>query len=187
MQPEQLQQIKGYYLEAAEAHLRLIEQHLLHLRSTLKDPDQVNALYHATRCGIVGGANLLPISQLHTQGIHQIGLCLVDCVYLIQQQGSLKVDQTLQALLMQVFYSLKKLIRAMNAPSNLTDDQVRHITSTTESMKEQLKDHLKGLSRHPSSAHREAVSTEETEILSLDDLQSLIDELLEDRSINHSQ
>jgi chemosensory pili system protein ChpA (sensor histidine kinase/response regulator) len=180
MQPDQLQQIKGYYLEAAEAHLKLIEQHLLHLRSTLHDPDQVNELCHAVRCGIVGGANLLPISQFHTQGIHQTGLCLVDCVQLIRQQGSLKVDQTLQALLMQVFYALKKLIRAMNEPSGLTDEQVTQILSTTESMREQLKDHLKELSRQPSSANLDTASAEETEVLSLDDLQSLIDELLQD-------
>ncbi|MEQ9000111.1 MAG: hypothetical protein RID53_26820 [Coleofasciculus sp. B1-GNL1-01] len=183
MQPEQLQQIKGYYLEAAEAHLQLIEQYLLHLRRTLKDPDQVNELCHATRCGIVGGANLLPISQLHIQGIHQTGLCLVDCVNLIRQQGSLQVDQRLQAFLMQVFYALKKLIDGMKEPSNLTDEQVTHIIATTESMREQLKDHLKGLiqrSRHQSSANLDTESAPETEALSIDDLQSLIDELLQD-------
>ncbi|MEQ9668733.1 hypothetical protein [Coleofasciculus sp. G2-EDA-02] len=184
MQPEQLQQIKGYYLEAAEAHLQLIEQHLQHLRSTLKNPDQVNELCQAARCGIVGGANLLPISQLHIQGIHQIGLCLVDCVNLIQQQGLLQVDQRLQDLLMQVFYALKKLIEAMNEPSSLTDEQVTQIMSKTESKREQLKAHLKGLiqrSRHKSSAKGEAASTQETDTPSLDDLQSLIDELLQDR------
>ena len=82
---------------------------------------------------------------------------------------------------MQVFYALKKLIEAMNEPSSLTDEQVMKTMSTTESMREQLKNHLKGLSRHPLSANRDVASAQEMETPSLDDLQSLIDELLQDR------
>jgi len=89
----------------------------------------------------------------------------------------------LQAFLMQVFYALKKLIDGMKEPSSLTDKQVTQIIATTESMREQLKDHLKGLiqrSRHQSSANLDTESAPETEALSIDDLQSLIDELLQD-------
>lgn len=184
MQPEQLQQIKGYYLEATEVHLQVIEQYLMHLQNTLKDPEQFNDLCHVVRCSVVGGANLLPISQVHIKGIHQIGLWLLNDVSYVQNQFPLKVDPRLKNLFMEVFYIWKELIQAMNQPSNLTDEEVRQIIVTTQSMREQLKNHLKGLierSRQTTLTDVEAASVEKMETPSVEELQSLIDELLQER------
>jgi chemosensory pili system protein ChpA (sensor histidine kinase/response regulator) len=180
MEPEHLQQIMGYYLEDAKNHLEVIEQHLLNLQSTIEDPELVSDLLRAVRCGIVGGANLLPISSTHIRSIHQTGFCLVDCFKVIQHEGSLKVDQKLEDLLMQVFYALKQLIEPLNEPSGLTDDKVAQVMSEMELVRTALMNHLNWLVKQSRSANPSEMaiaSDSSDDLLSLEDLQSVIDEL----------
>ena len=180
MQPEHLQQIMGYYLEDAKAHLQVIEQHLLNLQSTIEDPEMVSDLLGAARCGIVGGANMLPISRLHISSIHKTGFCLVDCFKVFQREGSLKVDQKLKDLLMELFYALKALIEPLREPSGLTDEQVAQIMSGIESVREALMAHLNVLVKrsHSASYSREVLmSDSEDDLPSLEDLETLIDNL----------
>ncbi|MBE9129014.1 MULTISPECIES: hypothetical protein [unclassified Coleofasciculus] len=185
MQPEYLEQIKDYYLEDAKKHLQVIEQHLLNLQSTIEDPEKINQLFHVTRCSIVGGANMLPISQLHIRSIHEAGLCLVECFNVFQQESSVQVDQPLQDLLIQVFYTLKKLIEAMSESSGLTDEQVMQVMTEMESVRESLKIHLKELiyrSRQVNDSDKAVASDAADDVPTVDELQVLIDELLIDNS-----
>jgi chemosensory pili system protein ChpA (sensor histidine kinase/response regulator) len=157
MQSEHLQQIMDYYIEDAQNHLAIIEQHLLKLQSTIEDPEIVSELFRAARCGIVGGANLLPISSFYINSIHKTGFCLVDCLKVIQQQGSIKIDQKLKDLLMQVFYRLKSLIEQLRQPSNLKDDQAKQVISEIEPIRAALMAHLHGLSHQSRGANRREV------------------------------
>ncbi len=188
MQPEQLQQIMGYYSEDAKNHLEIIEQHLLNLQSTIQDREMVGDLLGVVRCGIVGGANLLPISSLHISSIHKTGFCLVDCFKVFQQEGAVKVDQKLQDLLMQVFYALKELIESLRKPSCLTDEQTKQLMSEVELVKKALMEHLNELvqrSRRANPLEMAITSEFDDDISSLEDLESIIDELSVDSSVIH--
>lgn len=202
MQSEHLQQIMDYYIEDAQNHLAIIEQHLLKLQSTIEDPEIVSELFRAARCGIVGGANLLPISSFYINSIHKTGFCLVDCLKVIQQQGSIKIDQKLKDLLMQVFYRLKSLIEQLRQPSNLKDDQAKQVISEIEPIRAALMAHLHGLSHQSGGMNRQELalmkccnvsdvtlqesahiaSELEEDIPSLEELESLFDELFLDSS-----
>lgn len=180
MQSDDLQIIMGYYIEDAQNHLAAIEQHLLNLQHTIEDPERVSNLFQVVRCGIVGGASLLPVSSHHINSIHQTGFCLVDCLKVFQQEGSVKVDQKLEDLLMQVFYTLKGLIEQLKESSDFTDDRAKQIVSDIEPVRGALMAHLNGLvTRSRNGKHSPvAISTElDEDISSLEDLESIIDEL----------
>lgn len=182
MQPEQLQQIMNYYLEDANNHLKTIEQYLLNLQRTIEDPEMVSDLLRAVRCGIVGGANLLPISNTHINSIHKTGLYLVDCFKIFQKEGSLKVDQKLQDLLMQLFYTLKSLIEPLGESSGLPDDETEQVLSEVEQIRKAIIEHFQWLVMRSRSANSSDVPIapnpeEEDDVSSLDDLELVIDEL----------
>ncbi|HEY9673141.1 MAG TPA: hypothetical protein V6D11_16985 [Waterburya sp.] len=186
MQPEQLQQIMGYYSEDAKNHLDLIQQHLRNLERITEDPERVSDLLGIVRCGIVGGANLLPISRLHISSIHQTGFCLVDCFKVFQQEGAVKVDQKLQDLLMQVLDALKALIEPLRQSSGLTDEQIEQVVSEVELVKKALMEHLNELVQRSRCAHslEIAIASElDDDPSSLEELESIIDELSVDSSV----
>ena len=189
MQSEHLQQIMDYYIEDAQNHLKVIEQYLLNLQSTIEDPESVNDLFLAVRCGIIGGTNLLPISSNHINSIHQTGFCLVDCFKVFQREGSLKVDQKLQDLLIQVFYALKALIEQLREPSSLTHENTEKVMFEVKLTRKALMEHLNGLvrgsalsssaslSRNSNASEIAIVPDASDNIPSLEDLESVIDEL----------
>ncbi|HBB36243.1 MAG TPA: hypothetical protein DDZ80_05725 [Cyanobacteria bacterium UBA8803] len=179
MQSEQLQQIMGYYIKESQKNLAVIEQYLLNLQGTVQDSAMVDDLFRAARCGIVGGANLLPISNLHISCIHKTALCLVDCCQVFQQQGAFEVDQKLEDLLMEVFYTLQGLIEKLREPSRLTDDEAEQIISQIEPLEKSLMAHLHGLLKrsHRTQLVNAIASEEADELASLADLESLIDSL----------
>lgn len=153
MQPEHLQQIMGYYIEDAQNHLNVIEQSLLNLQTTIEDLESINELLLAVRCGIIGGTNLLPISGVHISSIHQTGFCLIDCFKVLQQEGLVKVDQKLEDLLIQVFYTLKGLIEQLREPSTLTEEKAKQSMSAIEGIREVLLVHLNELIMRSRNGH----------------------------------
>lgn len=185
MQPEHLQKIMGYYVEDAKEHLNTIEQHLLNLQTTIEDPDIINELLGAARCGIVGGANMLPISPIYINSIRETGFCLVDCFKVFQHKGSVKVDRELKDLLMQVFYILKELIESLREPSTLTDEKAAQVMSEIELIRKAFREHLNGLVQrsHSTNLQKLAIISDITDDIStLEDLESLIDNLSLDSS-----
>jgi chemotaxis protein histidine kinase CheA len=185
MQPEHLEKIMGYYVEDAKDHLNTIEQHLLNLQSTIEDPDMMNELLGAARCGIVGGANMLPISPIYISSIRKTGFGLVDCLEVFQHKGSVKVDQKLKDLLMQVFYTLKELVESLREPSTLTDDKAAQVMSELELIRKAFREHLNGLvqrSRSTNLLEVAIISDMSDDLSTLEDLESLIDNLSLDSS-----
>jgi chemotaxis protein histidine kinase CheA len=187
MQSEHLQQIMGYYVEDAQNYLALIERHLVNLQSTIEDPEMISEVFLAARCSIVGGASMLPISDAYINSIHKTGFCLVDCFKVLQQESSVKVDQKLEDLLIQVFYILKGLIEQLREPTSLTDDKAEQVISDLEPIRKTLMDHLHGLV-HGSPNHKSsdvAIAPDlADDMCSLEDLESIIDELSLDNSAN---
>jgi chemosensory pili system protein ChpA (sensor histidine kinase/response regulator) len=128
---------------------------------------------------------MLPISSTYISSIHSTGFCLVDCCKVLQQQGSVKVDQKLEDLLMQVFYTLKELIEQLREPSVLKDDKAKQVMSEVELTRKALMAHLNWLvkqSHHTNSLEVAIAPDIEDEVYSLEDLESLIDNLSLDRT-----
>jgi len=185
MQPEHLQQILGYYFEDAHNHLVAIEQHLLNLQSTIENPKLVGELFLAARCSIVGGASMLPISSTYISSIHKTGFCIADCFQVLQQEREVEVDQKLEGLLLQVFHTLKELIEQLKEPSGLTDDKATQAIAELEPIRKALMVHLNGLVQrsHTKNHLESAIALDSTEdVPSLEDLESVIDELSTDNT-----
>ncbi|HEY9606788.1 MAG TPA: hypothetical protein V6C85_34585 [Allocoleopsis sp.] len=188
MKPEHLQQILGYYLEDAQNHLIVIEQHLLNLQGTIKNPKVVGELFLAARCSIVGGASLLPISSTYITSIHQTGFCIADCFHVLQQERAIEVDSKLEGLLLQVFHTLKELIEQLKEPAGLTDDKATEAIAQLEPTRKALMVHLNWLVQrsHAKNHPESAIALDSTEgVPSLEDLESVIDKLSMDNASTH--
>ncbi len=176
MQSEHLQQIMDYYIEDAKDHLNSSEQDLLDLDSLLKDREKMNGLGCRFK-SVKGGAAMLGLSS-----IQRIAQCLEDVCRAIELCGyPIKADQKLKDLLMQVFYTLKELVGQLGESSGLTDDQATQVMSEIEPVRAALMS-LVNQSSSISGSEVAIASDSPDEIPSLEDLQSLIDELSLDNS-----
>ncbi len=176
MQPEHLQQIMEYYIEDAKDHLNSSEQDLLDLESLLKDREKINGLGCRFK-SVKGGAAMLGLSS-----IQRIAQCLEDVCKAIELCGyPIKADQKLKDLLMQVFYALKELVGQLSKGSGLIDDQATQVLSEIEPVWEALMWLVN--QSCPRNRSEVAIAPDSADdIPSLDDLQSLIDELSPDSS-----
>ena len=180
MQPEHLQQIMGFYIEDAKDHLNSSERDLLDLESLLTDREKINGLGCRFK-SVKGGAAMLGLSRIQT-----IAHDLEDFCRAIELCGyPVKADQKLKDLLMQVFYALKELVGQLSESSGLTDEKAAQVMSEIEPVRDALMAHLNWLVNQscPRSQLEVAIAPDSAdEIPSLDDLQSLIDDLLLDSS-----
>lgn len=180
MQPEHLQQIMNYYLEDAKDHLNSSEKDLLDLESLLKDREKMNGLGCQFK-SIRGGAAMLGLSS-----IQWIAQCLEDFCRASELCGyPIKADQKLKDLLMQIFYALKELVGQLSESSDSLDEKAAQVMSEIEPVRESLRAHLNGLIKQsfPMSRTEIAIASDSADdIPSLDDLQSLIDDLSLDSS-----
>ncbi len=116
MQPEQQQRIMGYFIEEAKDHLNTIEQGLLNLQGTLDDSEMANELFRAAH-SVKGGAAMLGLT-----GIQQTSHKLEDYFKILKETPSIRVDQKLETLLLQVFDTLNGLLEQLQTPFGLTDE-----------------------------------------------------------------
>ena len=170
MQPEHLQQIKGYYIEDAKNHFTVIEQYLLNLESIVEDRQEMNRLVCYFK-SVNGGAAMLGINS-----IHKTARRLEDFCRCIELDGySVKVDQKLKDLFMQVFYGLQELIKQLSQSSSFTDDKATQVMSEIEPVIEALNAHLTLLRKQSFSTSQ----SDDAIALDLeDDLAALDEELL---------
>ncbi|BAZ66365.1 MAG: response regulator [Pelatocladus maniniholoensis HA4357-MV3] len=135
MLPEQQQRILGYFIEEAKEHLTTIEQGLLNLQSTIKDPEMLNEVFRAAH-SIKGGAAMLGLSSIqHTA--HR----LEDC-FKVLKECPVKVDQKLESLFLGVSDTLKALLENLTGPFGLTEEIADHIMSEAEPVFGWLNEHL---------------------------------------------
>ena len=116
MQPEQQQRIMGYFIEEAKDHLNTIEQGLLNLQGTLDDSEMANELFRAAH-SVKGGAAMLGLA-----GIQQTSHKLEDYFKILKETPSIRVDQKLETLLLQVFDTLNSLLEQLQTPFGLTEE-----------------------------------------------------------------
>ncbi|TBR59044.1 histidine kinase [Westiellopsis prolifica IICB1] len=135
MLPEQQQRILGYFIEEAKEHLTTIEQGLLNLQSTIKDPEMLNEVFRAAH-SIKGGAAMLGLGSIqHTA--HR----LEDC-FKVLKECPVRVDQKLESLFLGVSDTLKALLENLSGPFGLTEETANHIMSEAEPVFGWLNEHL---------------------------------------------
>jgi chemotaxis protein histidine kinase CheA len=144
MLPEQQQRILGYFIEEAKEHLNTIEQGLLNLQSTIKDPEMLNEIFRAAH-SIKGGAAMLGLSSIQLTA-HR----LEDC-FKVLKEHSVHVDQKLESLFLDVSDALKALLENLQGPFGLTEDTANQIISKVEPSFGYLNEHLNLLVQQESS------------------------------------
>lgn len=204
MTPEEQQRMIVYYIEDAKAHLKTIEQYLVSLEDTNQCLFEVRADSSAGAIGFVPA--MLHISNRAIgKGIHETAAYLRSSFHSFQIFGPLKPDQKLKDLFMEVFYALKELVEQLQELSEATDARATEIISDLKPIQKELNAHLsllrnqsrggsqrkganssgKSAMAFPSSLREEtpegpieAYTIDDT--FSVDDLRSLIDQLLDD-------
>jgi len=135
MLPEHQQRILGYFIEEAKDHLNTIEQGLLNLQDTLKDPEMVSEVFRAAH-SIKGGSAMLGLSSIqHTS--HR----LEDC-FKILKDCPIQVDQKLESLFLSVSDTLKALLDQLASPFGLTDEAAQQIMLQAEPVFAALNEHM---------------------------------------------
>jgi chemotaxis protein histidine kinase CheA len=159
MSPERQQRIIGYFVEEAKAHLDTIEQRLPNLPSRLDKHWIINDLLCASH-SLAGSAAMLGLDS-----IYRTGTCLKYCFQILQLEGSVKIDQKLKSLFMQVFDGLKELVNQLNYPSGVADAKAEIVMSEIEPLLGEIKDYIDVLVKRS----QEETSAFDEEFLSLFD------------------
>ncbi len=136
MLPEHQQRILGYFIEEAKEHLNTIEQGLLNLQDTLKDPEMISEVFRAAH-SIKGGSAMLGLSSIqHTS--HR----LEDC-FKVLKDCPIQVDQKLESLFLSVSDTLKALLDQLASPFGLTDEAAQQIMLQAEPVFAALNEHMR--------------------------------------------
>lgn len=145
MMPEQQRRILGYFIEEAKDHLNTIEQGLLNLQATISDPEMVNEVFRAAH-SVKGGAAMLGMGSIqHTA--HRL-----EDYFKILKESPLRIDRTLESMLLQVFDGLQALLEELQGPFGLTDEKAQGVMAGLEPVFARLEDHLNTLVANAASA-----------------------------------
>ena len=136
MRPEQKQRILGYFIEEAKDNLDTIEQGLLNLRNTIKDPEMVNSIFRAAQ-SIKGGAAMLSLDS-----IQHTALQLENYFKILNECPQLQVDQKLESLFLRVFDTLQQLSEQLASSQSLSEDFANSLMSEIEPVFAALSQHL---------------------------------------------
>jgi chemotaxis protein histidine kinase CheA/ActR/RegA family two-component response regulator len=151
MLPEHQQRILGYFIEEAKDHLNTIEQGLLNLQDTLKDPEMISEVFRAAH-SIKGGSAMLGLSSIqHTS--HR----LEDC-FKVLKDCPIQVDQKLESLFLSVSDTLKALLDQLASPFGLTDEAAQQLMSQAEPVFTALNEHMHLLEAQSGAASADVVS-----------------------------
>ncbi|MBV9387603.1 MAG: Hpt domain-containing protein [Chroococcidiopsidaceae cyanobacterium CP_BM_ER_R8_30] len=152
MLPEQDQRILGYFIEEAKDHLQTIEQGMLNLQHTLKEPEMVNEIFRAAH-SIKGGAAMLGYDSIQQTAHH-----LEDYFKILQECPTIPVDQKLESLLLRVFDTLQALIAHL-AHKELSAKGTERLMSEMTLVFKLLDQHLSLLAKSASSSREKVSST----------------------------
>ena len=150
MLPEQQQRIMGYFIEEAKDHLNTIEQGLLNLQTTIRDPEKANEVFRAAH-SVKGGAAMLGIESIQKTA-HRM-----EDYFKVLKESSPVVDRTLETMFLRVSDGLKDLLEQLEGPFGLTQEKAQEIMTGVEPVFGQLDDHLATLLAQ-SDSHAASIS-----------------------------
>ncbi|MFQ3634203.1 MAG: response regulator [Cyanobacteriota bacterium] len=138
MLSEQQQRILGYFIEEAKDHLNTIEQGLLNLQATIEDSEMVSEVFRAAH-SVKGGAAMLGLDSIQNTS-HRL-----EDYFKVLKECPVRVDQTLETLLLSVFDALRELLDHLQGPFGLTDDKSAEVMAGVEPIFGQINEHLSRL------------------------------------------
>ena len=136
MLPEQLQRIIGYFVEEATEHIHTIEIGFVNLQSTVENSESMHQIIRSAH-SIKGGAAMLGFSS-----IQRIAHRLED-YFKTLRECPLRVDSTLESLLLQIVHTLAALMEQVSRVFGLNQEVGNQMMLGLEPVFEELNTHLR--------------------------------------------
>lgn len=135
----QQDRILRLFMEEAKEHLDTLENGLVDLKSTMKDPESLQEMFRAAH-SVKGGAAMLGLDSIKTTA-HR----LEDCFKILKDGPVKQVDQTAESLFLKGVDTLKDLVQRMSGPFGLRNEEGEKLVEQIMPAFAQLETHLNNL------------------------------------------
>jgi len=136
---DQQDRIMRLFIEEAKEHLDTLENGLVDLKSTMKDPESVQEMFRAAH-SVKGGAAMLGLDSIKTTA-HR----LEDCFKVLKDGPVNQVDQTAESLFLKGVDTLKDLLGRLEGPFGLRNEEGEKLVQQVMPVFAQLETHLNKL------------------------------------------
>ncbi|NJK67010.1 MAG: histidine kinase [Microcoleus sp. CSU_2_2] len=136
---DQQDRILRLFIEEAKEHLDTLENGLVDLKSTMKDPESVQEMFRAAH-SVKGGAAMLSLDSIKTTA-HR----LEDCFKVLKDGPVKHVDQTAESLFLKGVDTLKDLVKRLEGPFGLRNEEGEKLVQQVMPVFAQLETHLNNL------------------------------------------
>ncbi len=136
---DQQDRIMRLFIEEAKDHLDTLENGLVDLKSTMKDPESVQEMFRAAH-SVKGGAAMLGLDSIKTTA-HR----LEDCFKVLKDGPVKQVDQTAESLFLKGVDTLKDLLGRLEGPFGLRNEEGEKLVQQVMPVFAQLETHLNNL------------------------------------------
>ncbi|MDQ2097547.1 MAG: Hpt domain-containing protein [Tychonema bourrellyi B0820] len=136
---DQQDRILRLFMEEAKEHLDTLENGLVDLKSTMKDPENIKEMFRAAH-SVKGGAAMLGLDSITTTA-HR----LEDCFKILKDGPVKQVDQTAESLFLKGVDTLKDLVQRMSGPFGLRNEEGEKLVEQIMPTFAQLETHLNNL------------------------------------------
>jgi chemotaxis protein histidine kinase CheA len=137
----QQDRILRLFIEEAKEHLDTLENGLVDLKSTMKDPESVQEMFRAAH-SVKGGAAMLSLDSIKTTA-HR----LEDCFKVLKDGPVKQVDQTAESLFLKGVDTLKDLLARLEGPFGLRNEEGEKLVLQVMPVFAQLETHLNNLAK----------------------------------------
>ena len=136
---DQQDRIMRLFIEEAKEHLDTLENGLVDLKSTMKDPESLQEMFRAAH-SVKGGAAMLSLDSIRTTA-HR----LEDCFKVLKDGPVKQVDQKVESLFLKGVDTLKDLLARLEGPFGLRNEEGEKLVQQVMPVFVQLETHLKNL------------------------------------------
>lgn len=136
---DQQDRILRLFIEEAKEHLDTLENGLVDLKSTMKDPESVQEMFRAAH-SVKGGAAMLSLDSIKTTA-HR----LEDCFKVLKDGPVKQVDQAAESLFLKGVDTLKDLVTRLEGPFGLRSEEGEKLVQQVMPVFAQLETHLNNL------------------------------------------
>ncbi|MEG4502258.1 Hpt domain-containing protein [Microcoleus sp. F6_B4] len=136
---DQQDRIMRLFIEEAKEHLDTLENGLVDLKSTMKDPESVQEMFRAAH-SVKGGAAMLGLDSIKTTA-HR----LEDCFKVLKDGPVKQADQTAESLFLKGVDTLKDLLGRLEGPFGLRNEEGEKLVQQVMPVFAQLETHLNQL------------------------------------------
>lgn len=132
------EEIVRFFIEEGKEHLNTLENGLVDLKATVREPDRIDEMFRAAH-SVKGGAAMLGYSS-----IQKVAHRLED-YFKALKETSLPIDRKLETLFLQGVDALRELLELLQGPFGLRDEDADRIFSQVEPTFHDLQAHIQHL------------------------------------------